>query len=110
MARSKPETGSGDPPRFASRPGLQVLWVVERLVADAGDFDRIGLPEVLDDQLAAYLAVRPRQIGKRDVLADARSVGDRSGEGAAAEFVDQRLLRLRVHHRHGADRIAGNAR
>ena len=37
----------------SSAPRLEVLRIVERLVADAGDLDRIGLAEILD------LSLRP---------------------------------------------------
>src|SRR5688572_25939191 len=70
--------------RQPSRPRLQVLRIVERLVADCGHFDWVGLAEIFDDQLSAFLAIGPGQVGERDVLADGRAIGDRGGEGAAA--------------------------
>jgi hypothetical protein len=46
---------------------LQVFGVVERLVADCGDLDQIGLIEIFDIQIAADLAIIPWQIGERDL-------------------------------------------
>jgi len=57
-------------------PRLEVLRVVKRLVANCRNFNRIGLAEILDIELATYLAVLPGQIGERYVLADGWAKGD----------------------------------
>src|SRR3984957_21312915 len=51
-----------------SAPRLQVLRIIERFVANCRNLDRIGLGEIFDIQLAAELAIVPRQIGERDIL------------------------------------------
>ena len=57
-------------------PRLQVLRVVERRVANACHLNRIALGEILHLQLAADLRILLRQIGKDDVLANRRAVGN----------------------------------
>src|SRR5690606_40129992 len=87
-----------------STPRLEIFRIVQRLVADRCDLHRVGFAEILDQKLAALLAIGPGQVGERDVLADRRTVGDGSREGAAAELVNQRIARFGVQHRHGAAR------
>src|SRR5436305_1450741 len=75
---------------------LAVFRVVERLVPDRRHLHRIAFAEILDLQLAPFLAMRPGQIGQRDILADRRAIGDRARIGTPPQFIDQRLARFGV--------------
>jgi hypothetical protein len=48
----------GAPLRLGAR--LQIFWVIDRLVPDADNLDRIALGKILDIQAASDLAMRPR--------------------------------------------------
>ena len=54
-----------------SRPRLGILRVVQGPVPHRLDRDRIHIRKILDLPLAPDLAIRMRQPGQRDVLADA---------------------------------------
>src|SRR5215468_5314316 len=96
-------------PGARSTSRFEVFRIVERLVADGNDLNRIDIGEILYRQLAALLAVTPRQIRKHNVFADRWAIGDRGYEGAAAEFIYECLAGLGVDDWHVADRIAGDA-